>query len=111
MTAMFLHQSYMTQHPSLFTPVVLNRGGVKKFLVEREPLHALQHRTFLNGNVSLSNVTPVLILRRYMLFGLVPAEMGVGIKYLEILLAEFESVYKHPRAQLGGLFSRHAKSL
>jgi len=39
-----------------------------------EPLHALQHRKFLNGNVSLLNITPVLILRRYVLFGLVPAE-------------------------------------
>jgi len=40
---------------------------------------------FLNGNVSLSNVASVLILRRYTLFGLVPAEMEVGVKYLEIL--------------------------
>jgi len=74
--------------------VVLNRrgappqGGVKKFLGGREPLHDLQHRKFLNGNVSLSNVTPVLILRRYALFGLVPAEMEVGVKYLEILRDE-----------------------
>jgi len=37
--------------------------------------------------------------------------MEVGIKYLEILQAEFESVYKHSGAQLGGLFSQHAKSL
>jgi len=26
-------------------------GGVKKFLGGREPLHALQHRKILNGNV------------------------------------------------------------
>ena len=64
--------------------MVLNRGdapppgGIKKFLRECEPLHALQHRTFLNGSVSLSNVTPVLISSRYLLFGLVPAEMEVG---------------------------------
>jgi len=33
-------------------------------------------------------VTPVLVLRRYVLFGLVSAEMEVGVKYLEILQAE-----------------------
>jgi len=82
--------------------VVLNRAGVKKFLGAREPLHTLQHRKVLNGNVSLSNVMPVLILRRYMLFGLVPAEMEVRIKYLEISQAEFESARKHSGAQLGG---------
>ena len=71
--------------------MVLNRGGVKKFPGGREPLRALQHRKFLNGDVSLSNVTPVLILRRYMLFGLVLVEMEVGAKYIEILQAEFES--------------------
>ena len=91
--------------------MVLNRGGVKKFLGGRESLHTFQHRKILNGNVSLSNVTPVLILRRNMLFGLVPAEMEVGIKYLEISQAEFESACKHSGAQLGGLFRRHAKSL
>jgi len=91
--------------------VFLTEGGVKKFLGGREPLHSLQHRTCLNGNVSLLNVTTVLILRRYMLFGLVPAEMEVGVKYLEILHAEFESACKHSGAQLGGLFSRHVKSL
>jgi len=61
--------------------------------------------------VSLSNVTPVLILHRYMLFGLVSAEMEIGVKYLEILQAEFESACKHSGAQLGVVFSRHAKSL
>jgi len=78
----------------------LTGGGVKKFLGGREPLHALQHIQFLNRNVSLSNITPVLILRRYMLFGLVPAEMEVGVKYLEILQAAFESVCKHSGEQL-----------
>ena len=87
--------------------VVLNRGGVRG----HESLHALQNRKILNGNVSLLNITPVLILRRYVLFGLVPAEMEVGVKYLEILQAEFESACKHSGAQLGGLISRHAKSL
>ena len=59
--------------------------------------------------MSLSNVTPELILGRYVLFGLVPAEREVGVKYLdlEILQAQFESACKHS----GGLFSRHAKSL
>ena len=76
--------------------MVLNRGGaspqggVNTFPGGREPLHALQHRTFLNGNVPLSNVTPVLILRRYMLFGLVSAEMEVGVKDLEILQANIQ---------------------
>jgi len=37
--------------------------------------------------------------------------MEVGVKYLEILQAEFESACKHSGAQQGGLFSRHAKSL
>jgi len=46
-----------------------------------------------------------------MLFGLVPAEMEVGVKDLEILQAEFESACKRSRAQVGRLFSRHAKSL
>ena len=64
-----------------------------------------------NRNVSLLNVTPVLILRRYVLFGLVPAEVEVGVKYFEILQAEFESACKHSGAQLGGLSNRHAKSL
>ena len=41
--------------------------------------------------MSLLNVTPVLILRRYVLFGLVPAEMEAKVKYLEMLQAEFES--------------------
>ena len=67
--------------------MVLNRGGVNTFPGGREPLHALQHRTFLNGNGSLSNVTPVLI---YMLFGLVSAEMEVGVKDLEILQANIQ---------------------
>jgi len=80
-------------------------GEVKKFLGGREPLRAVQHRKCLNGNVSLSNVTPVLILRRYMLlFGLVTAEMEVGVKYLEIFQAEFESAWKYSGAQVGGLF-------
>jgi len=65
----------------------------------------------LNGSMSLLHVTPVLILHRYVLFGLVPAEMEVWAKYLEILQAEFDSVCKHSGAQLGGLFSRHAKSV
>jgi len=72
---------------------------------------ALQLGNFLNGKASLLNVTPVLILHRYVLFGLVTAEMEVGVKYLEILLAKFDSAWKHSGAQLGGLFSRHAKSL
>ena len=53
----------------------------------------------------------MLILRRYMLFGLVPEEMEVGLKYLEILQAELESACKHSGEHLRGLFSRHAKSL
>ena len=61
--------------------------------------------------MSLSDVTPVLVLRRYrryasasftpLLFGLVPAEMEVGVKYLEIFQAEFESACKHSGEQLG----------
>jgi len=54
----------------------------------------------LNGNASLLNITPVLILRRYVSFSLVPAEMEVGVKYLEILQAEFESACKYSGAQL-----------
>jgi len=39
-------------------------GGVKKFLGGREPLHALQHRKILNGNVPFkrnasANFTPL----------------------------------------------------
>jgi len=54
---------------------------------------------------------PMLILRCYIMFGLVPAEMEVGVKFLEILQTEFEPEYKHSRGALGGLFSQHAKSL
>jgi len=36
------------------------------------------------------NVVPVGILRRCMLFGLVPEEMGVRVKFLEVLQAAFE---------------------
>jgi len=61
--------------------------------------------------VSLSNVTPVLILCCCMSFGLVSEEMEVVVKYLEILQAKFEFACKHSGAQLGGLFSQHAKSL
>jgi len=81
---------------SWFRAVVLNRGGaplrggLEKSFRGREPLHALQHGKFLKWNVYLANVTPVLILRRYMLFGLVPAEMEVGVKFLEIIQAEFK---------------------
>jgi len=64
-----------------------------------------------NGNVSLPNVIPALILRRYMLFGLVPTEMDVGNKFLEILQTDFEFACKHSEAQLRGLFSRYAKCL
>ena len=56
-------------------------------------------------------VMPVLILHCCMLFGLVLAEMEVGVKFLEILQAEFEPACKHSGAQLGVLLSRHAKSL
>jgi len=53
----------------------------------------------------------MLILRRYMLFGLVPADMEVGVKFLEILQAEFEPAYKHLGAQIGRVLNRHAKSV
>jgi len=46
-----------------------------------------------------------------MLFGLVPTEMKVRVKFLEILQADFELACKQSGAKLGGLFSRHAKSL
>jgi len=54
---------------------------------------------------------PMLILRCYIIFGLVLAEMEVEVKFLEILQTEFEPEYKHSRGALGGLFSQHAKSL
>jgi len=60
----------------------------------------LQHGKFLNGNLSLPNVTPVLILRRYMLFVLVPVEMEVGVKFLENLQAEFEPVHEYSAKSL-----------
>jgi len=53
----------MTARP--FKPVVLNRGGApppgghEEISWGREPLHALQHEKFFNGNVYLPNVTPV----------------------------------------------------
>ena len=63
--------------------MVLNRGGVKKFLEGVSPYMLYNQEKFLNGNVSLSNVASVLILRRYTLFGLVPAEMEVGLSILK----------------------------
>jgi len=42
-----------------------------------------------------------------MLVCLVPAEMEVRVKFLEI----FKPAYKHSGVQLGGLFSQYAKSL
>ena len=57
---------------------------MNKFSGEREPLHALKHGKFLNRNASIPNVALVRILRRSMLFGLVPAEMEVGVEFLEI---------------------------
>ena len=60
---------------------------------------------------AFSNVTQVLILRCYYILGLVLAEMDVGSKFLENFQTEIESTYKYSGAQLGGLFSRHAKYL
>jgi len=37
--------------------------------------------------------------------------MEVGAKFLEILQAEYEPACKHSGAKLGGLFSRHVKSV
>ena len=79
------------QFPS--TLVVPNRrsrpyGDVKKFLEGPEPFHALQHGKFLNGNMFLPCVTLVPILRRFKFFGLVPEDMEVRVKFLEILQAE-----------------------
>ena len=53
----------------------------------------------------LPNVTPVLSLRRYMLFGLVSSEIEVGVKFLEILQAEFEPASNISVAQVGGLLN------
>ena len=68
------------------------------------------HQWFLTRGVrALPNVTPVLILRRYMWLGLVPAEIEAGVKFLEILQTEFEPAYKYSWVLLGKLFSRDAK--
>jgi len=77
--------------------VVLQQGGRQEISRGRVSayLRCSQHGKFLNGNVSLPNVMPVLVLRRYTSFGLVPAEMEVGDKFLEILQAEFEPACKH----------------
>jgi len=75
-------------------------AGFKKFPGERKLLHALHYRKFLNENVSLPNVMPLLILRRYMLFCLLPAEMEVRVKFLEILQAEYEPAYKHSKHKI-----------
>ena len=76
-------------------PGLLNRGGAppggrEEISRGREPLHALQRGKFFNGDVYLPNVTPVRILRHYILFDLIPEEMVVGVKFLEVLRAEFE---------------------
>jgi len=52
----------------------------------------------------------MLILHPYMLFGLVLAEMEVGVKFLQILQAEFEPACKHSGAKPGRVFSQHTKS-
>ena len=61
--------------------------------------------------MSLPSATPVMILRRYILLGLLPADIDVGVKFLEILQAEFEPAYKHLGAQIGRVLNRHAKSV
>jgi len=47
----------------------------------------------------------------HMLIGLVPAEMEVGAKFLEILQVEFKPAYKHSGVQLGGCFIGMPKPL
>jgi len=79
------------------------REGISKFSEGREPLHCLQHGEFLNGNVYLLKFTQALILLFYLLFGLVPAKMEVGVKFLEILLTDFESLYKYRRGATRGV--------
>jgi len=78
-------------------------GGVKKFPGRPEPLAFLQHGKLLNGNVFLPKVRPVLILRRYILSGLVPEEMEIWVKFLEILQAEFEPAYENNSGCLVGM--------
>jgi len=98
-----------------FTPAVLNWGGAPSQGDQKisrggvSPTCSTTWNVF-EWNVPLPNVTPVLILRPYMLFGLVPEEMEVVFKFCEILQAEFEPACKHSGAKLGGFFSRHAKS-
>jgi len=67
------------------SPVVLNRGihlttGRQSFPGGWQPLRALQHGTFLNGKVFRPNITSVPVLRRYVVVGLAPAAMEVGLK-------------------------------
>jgi len=82
------------------TSTVVRNRGVQEISRERELLHALHHGKFLNGNVSLPNVMPLLLLRRYMVFCLVPAEMEVRVKFLEFLQAEYEPAYKHSERKI-----------
>jgi len=45
----------------------------------------------------------VLTLRSYIIFRLVPAEVEVRVKFLKILLAEFQAACKHSGSKLGEL--------
>jgi len=52
-----------------------------------------------------------MLRQRYLLFGLVLAEMEVGVKFIEIWEVKFKLACKHSGAQLKGLFIRQAKSI
>jgi len=90
--------------------MVLNRGGAstrgesRKFQGGANLYMFYNMKVFFNENVSLPNVTPVLILRCYMLFGLGPA---LGLSFFKFA-GHIETAYKHSGAQLGRLFSQHA---
>jgi len=93
-----------------YSAVVLKRGhGCQEISRGALTLDALQHGKFLNRNVSLPNVTQVLIFHPK--YYLVPTDMEVDVKFLGILQAEFVPTCKHSGAKLGELISRHAKSL
>jgi len=83
--------------------VVLNRGGVKKFLGGHKPVHALQHRKNFEQECALpkviicANFTPLHVI------WFSSGRDGSRVKYLEILQAEFESACKHSGAQLVGM--------
>jgi len=57
---------------------------MKKFPGGASPYMLYNMKSFLMGMCTFQTLRQCDILRRYLLFGLVPEEMGVGVKFFEV---------------------------